>query len=584
MNNRMRLLLSIPNADLMAEAARCKAAAAKVRTLPSKSICMWGYIGLVFLMARVEAGGRVTVTPTVPTRVEEATLFSFDDISIPYTYNLYLSMHAAQKHPDNPVVPLGEDGEPDEWAQTYYGTVIRHEGKFKMWYIGTSREGFESPELGGNRYSGGIDTRGWRALYAESEDGVRWVKPNLGLVEFRGSRDNNIVLMPEGFRGYHIMVLHEPEDPDPTRHFKATVQVTNYGGYTVPQVAAETTFRGPPGAYLTLYSEDGLRWRLAEELIPEGGKTISGGIQLVTRLEGTGLWKWKGMYYLAGQGKGSPAVEPYGRHVEIFRSSDLIHWSRTQTMGFAREGQFRRPRSLKRPLPNEQTHEGVSVWNRGNVLIGITGFWHGGAKWTDVLHPLGFLVSNDGLHFREPLPEFIFAEVGEDGRDWDYGGLSQGQGFENVGDKTYIWYGQMDQRMGIRAGTPWKRHRGIGLLLLDRDRFGSLSVRDPDEVGILLTSDLQLEGAAQLWVNAEGLGPRSSLKVELLDRLERPLPAFSGVNSAVVEKSGLRTPIHWRSAHPLRNLGDPFKIRVTLQGDESGAIRLYALYLGPPQE
>jgi hypothetical protein len=31
--------------------------------------------------------------------------------------------------------------------------------------------------------------------YAESEDGVDWVKPNLGLVEYHGGRENNLLLM-----------------------------------------------------------------------------------------------------------------------------------------------------------------------------------------------------------------------------------------------------------------------------------------------------------------------------------------------------------------------------------------------------
>ena len=30
--------------------------------------------------------------------------------------------------------------------------------------------------------------------YAESKDGIHWTKPNLGIVEFRGSKENNIVL------------------------------------------------------------------------------------------------------------------------------------------------------------------------------------------------------------------------------------------------------------------------------------------------------------------------------------------------------------------------------------------------------
>src|SRR3990172_6862322 len=141
-------------------------------------------------------------------------------------------------------------------------------------------------------------------------------------------------------------------------------------------------------------------------------------------------------------------------------------------------------------MNNEQTHEGASVWNRGNVLLGITGFWHGATDWNQVTHDLGFIISNDGLHFREPIPDFLFAKIGADDRDWDEAGLAQGQGFENVGDKTYIWYGQMDQRQGTRTGQPYKRHGGIGLLVLDRDRFGPLSVRDASADGIFITSDL----------------------------------------------------------------------------------------------
>lgn len=159
--------------------------------------------------------GAVTVTPTQSTAVDEASFFAFDDVSIPFTSNLYLTMHPPEKYPGNPVVPLGKIGEPDEWQQRYYGTVLRHEGKFKMWYIAASKEAFITPSRGGP-----IDYRGWRFVYAESEDGIHWKKPNLGLVEFRGNRDNNLILMPPGFTGYHTLVLHEPEEPDPTRRFK----------------------------------------------------------------------------------------------------------------------------------------------------------------------------------------------------------------------------------------------------------------------------------------------------------------------------------------------------------------------------
>lgn len=538
-------------------------------------------LGLLSAPSRVtavEAKGSkaITVTPTEPIIVDEATLFSFDDISIPFTQNLYRSMREPEKYAQNPVVPLGKMGEPDEWQQRYYGTVIRHEGKLKMWYIAASKEGFAKPELGGQ-----IDFRGWRFAYAESKDGIHWDKPNLGLMEFRGSRNNNLIQMPEGFAGYHALVLHEPEEPDASRRFKMMALITRFGEYDTSGIEEYGT-SGFKVAFIPFYSADGLRWRVADELTLNGKKAISPDASLVTHFEGSGLYKWKGLYYLTGQGRGSPAAEPYGRHIEIFRSPDLIHWSRTQTMGFARQGQFRRPTQGSEPsVPwnNEQTHEGVSVWNRGNVLIGITGFWHGATDWKDVTHDLGLIISNDGLHFREPLPDWTFTRIGEDGKDWDEAGLAQGQGFENIGDKTFIWYSQMDQRQGPRTGRPWKRHGGIGLLTMERDRFGSLGVREVDKAGTLITSDLKAGGPVKLWVNADGLSPQSSLRVELLDMTERPVPGYSGEHAAIVDQSGLRMPVIWKGRSQTTDLKSAFKIRVNFEGSLRGAISFYALYV-----
>ena len=39
----------------------------------------------------------------------------------------------------------------------------------------------------------GYDSRSIFACYAESRDGFHWVKPELGLFEFEGSKKNNIV-------------------------------------------------------------------------------------------------------------------------------------------------------------------------------------------------------------------------------------------------------------------------------------------------------------------------------------------------------------------------------------------------------
>ena len=52
--------------------------------------------------------------------------------------------------------------------------------------------------------------------YTTSTDGEHWEKPSLGLYEWNGSKDNNIVCDPEGDghqRPFHI--IRDQSDPDP---------------------------------------------------------------------------------------------------------------------------------------------------------------------------------------------------------------------------------------------------------------------------------------------------------------------------------------------------------------------------------
>lgn len=60
--------------------------------------------------------------------------------------------------------------------------------KFRMWYEYYDVDG----EFGGNA---GDDTS---FCYAESDDGINWTKPNLGLFQYHGSTDNNILFRKMG--------------------------------------------------------------------------------------------------------------------------------------------------------------------------------------------------------------------------------------------------------------------------------------------------------------------------------------------------------------------------------------------------
>lgn len=62
--------------------------------------------------------------------------------------------------------------------------------------------------------------------YAESEDGVNWVKPSLGLVEFNGSKNNNII----GHYLHGTSILLDKDELNPKKRYKLFTKI-DYGNY-----------------------------------------------------------------------------------------------------------------------------------------------------------------------------------------------------------------------------------------------------------------------------------------------------------------------------------------------------------------
>src|SRR5688572_30642143 len=67
-----------------------------------------------------------------------------------------------------------------------YPTVIKDGKSYRMYYRGGAR----GPQ-------GLVKTGTEITCYAESSDGIHWVKPKLGLVPFEGNTANNIILAPD---------------------------------------------------------------------------------------------------------------------------------------------------------------------------------------------------------------------------------------------------------------------------------------------------------------------------------------------------------------------------------------------------
>ena len=77
--------------------------------------------------------------------------------------------------PDRKEIVINHDKPWEDVMISFYLSVFEDEGKLRMWYI--CRDSL---------------LRG-HVAYAESADGINWVKPNLGIVDYNGSKENNLV-------------------------------------------------------------------------------------------------------------------------------------------------------------------------------------------------------------------------------------------------------------------------------------------------------------------------------------------------------------------------------------------------------
>ena len=520
------------------------------------------------LLSRRSASGQVTTRKPEKLfdETKAVTLFAFDNHAIPFTQNLKLTMHSPKRHPANPVVKRGNPGQPDSWAVQFYGSVIRVKDTYRMWYVAVGEE----------RLEGKVPRSSpWRVAYAESKDGIKWTKPNLGLVEYRGNKKNNLVSLQPRLGVINLKVLYEPNEKNPDLRYKMGTHVW------FPKNKVRL------GTFAPYASRDGLNWKLMIDAKPINAEIQPQDMVLPPlHFEPVGgLYKWNGLYYLSGQ-NAIVAARPYqGRVVRSFVSPDFKKWSQASAVSFVRNAQHK-PLGPGRSLEGEQNHEAISVWNRGNVLLGICGLFHGAKMWEDVTVDLGFVISNDGVHFRQPLDEFVFLKRGKDGA-WDQGGLLQGQGFFNIGGKTYIYYGAWDPRNWRKS----PRRGGVGIATLPRDRFGDLRVdlrtqgkgnyQMRKTESSLLTKAVTLKSGSPhlVFINASGLGKDARVKVELLDAKLRPLPKYSGKNAAIIESSGFQTRVAYNGNTWLYNLPNRIRLRVTFEGKRKTDIRLSAIYL-----
>jgi len=406
-----------------------------------------------------------------------------DDYVVEHTDGLRRVMHQPQKHPDNPILRAQMPWE--KRTVNVFGTVLRDEssGQFRMWYQSASAD---------SRAPIGF------TCYATSSDGVHWERPDLGVLEFRGSKRNNIVL------DYDVpSVMHVTDEDDPQKRYRLFVdgRTTEYLGYC------------------SAASSDGIHWSTPRPICP------CGDVAQFCYDSATGLYTVFAKLRAHNAGF-------LRRSICTMRSDDPDAWGyfNVPLIPDAEDDRIARERLSAR-------RDQVLMWRPETVhadFYGLSGFPHEGltlgmlwvfhissaeAGGDDGLIDVALVSSRDVSHHWDRLGDREpFISLGE-ADEWDCGMLFTAGAPVRVGDELWIYYGGKNLSHGERTPSlpPEELEaRGIGtaigLAKLRLDGFVSLDAGEPE--GSMVTKPFMFAGS-RLEINAKADG--GEIRIELLD-------------------------------------------------------------------
>jgi len=488
------------------------------------------------------------INNTMSSSLNEIVLFPFDDYALPLQRGVQLNLKSYQGGSDRTQIILapGDKGTHDSEHIAYYGTVKKVGDEYWMWYLGQGPVQMED------------ESTPWfqRVCLAKSKDGYNWKRPMLGLVEYSGSRANNLVDMgPDIGHVSACVVFYEPDEPAPDRRFKMAFADRRYHN----QLAVA-------------FSADGLSWTESSTNPVGPWFEMAGG----TRVDDA--------YFLVGQG--GMHIKDAARQFAVHTSYDFENWCPASTLGMQRSNSTPATDRFSKN-GSAQIHLGAGLWNRGNVIIGFYGMWNGHSS-NDrrmVNIDLGIVVSHDAQHYREPIANFPMVSAAEDswkplpdGPDLKkFPAIMQGQGFENIGDETLFWY----------APWPEQKSDGVRVAVWPRDRLGYFQAYshgplhpDDTEPPHVISAPIDLEGqTARLCLNLDKPHEHCGISAEILDERFTPIQGHTRTDCLPMTKAGLSEPVSWKSTDIISHKGGRIRIRINFTGVRFEDLHLYAVYL-----
>lgn len=428
----------------------------------------------------------------------------------------------------NPPVKAGPAILPDRpWESGDIGfcvSVIWYEGEYKMWYLARDKASI------------------YNQCFARSQDGRAWEKPELGLVDYQGSRNNNIVLTG----AMETTVFLDPMAP-PEQRFKAVSAMY----WPDPQKA---------GLYIWT-SPDGLHWTNAPErvfpLLPDTANQAFYDTRLKKYVANIRVWDplrkigRVEMDNIMEPWPFTPVEKPY-----FIWGEDKIPVSSREVpivLGYDEydppESDLYNPACIQYPWADEAYFMFPSLYRHfPEPPVGKYG--------NDGYLDIHIAVSRDGVNWTRPSRE-PYVSLGPEG-SLDASQLYMGIGCVRNEDTLYQYYGGYKAthgETGVEGGGSIQR--------LEQRPDGFMYVEAPLEGGTFTTPPIVFSGR-RLLLNVDG-SARGTGRVGLLSGDGNAIAGYGLEDCGELGANSLSREVTWKGAGDLSALaGKPLRLRVEL--------------------
>ncbi|MFO1000493.1 MAG: hypothetical protein U0936_09145 [Planctomycetaceae bacterium] len=415
---------------------------------------------------------------------------------------------------------------PWEDATLNWFSVLHQDGKFRMWYECYDREGWPTAD----------DTS---FCYAESEDGIRWVKPNLGLFNYKGSTENNILFRQIGVgasrsRVHGSGVFYDSTAPEASR-FKCVSQGLFQGIGERPYYVAG------------MISPDGLNWTRLEKPI----------CQVFADSQYSGHWNpVPGKYVLYGRvgGRGRAIGRSVSDRFESFPSLSLVLQTDDQ---HPPQTDLYNPACVLYPGRTDLVMMFPSLFNHQKDTLDIR-----------------FAVSNEGEKWTWPDRETALIPLGTEGES-DSGSLYMANGCVEVKDEIWFYFGASrlkHEETNLDTLADPLNQRVYSRAVAKKDRLVSASAGASD--GRFITPLLKPTGRF-LSVTAD-IRQGGQLRVGLRDSTGKAVPGRALSDCELITSSCSGHRIRWKDSAVVESSEEAVQIEVEMRNADVFSFRFLA--------